>query len=316
VVSQNVNTALIHTEHGGPEVLFLREQPLPLPGPSEIRVRVSAAGLNPVDWQIVASSELAAAFGITLPSGFGNDFAGTVDAIGSDVDNWEIGDRVFGGARGQAAAEYLVVPAGSRHLHRTPDRIDDVTASVLDVAGRTASAVIDALSPGPDDVLLVSAAAGGVGTLVVQLAVRAGARVLGTGSPASFEFIRALGAEPVEYGQGLAGRVAELAQGQLSAAADLFGSEAAEAALQLGVLSSRVVTIEADRPPGDARAVNGSDARNGALEDLALSIERGEIRVHLAAAFPLEQFREAVELQRSRHLRGKVTLTMSESRSD
>lgn len=312
LVVQSVNTAIMHSTHGGPEVLALAERGRRPLEPTEVRVKVSSAGLNPVDWQIVESAELAAAFGISLPSGYGNDFAGTIDAIGSAVDNWQLGDRVFGGARGQAAAHYLVMPASSRHLHRTPAGIDDVTASVLDVAGRTASAVIDAIAPRPGDVILVAAAAGGVGSLVTQLAVRAGARVIGTGSPATFDFIRELGAEPVAYGQGLAARVSDLARGVLSAAADLFGTEAAEVALALGVDVSRVVTIEADAPPSGARAVNGSDARAGALESLADLIARDEIRVPIAAVFPLEQFREAVELQRSRHAHGKVAITMGD----
>lgn len=304
----------MHDVFGGPEVLSLQERALPRPGRDEIRVAVTAAGLNPVDWQIVESADLARAFGIAVPSGFGNDFAGVVDAVGPGVGTWAVGDRVFGGARGRALAEHMIVPAASRGLHRTPDGVDDLTASVMDIAGRTASAVVDAIAPGPGDVVLVGAAAGGVGTLVVQLAARAGARVLGTGSPAAADYLLGLGAEPVPYGPGLAERVRALAPGGVTAAADLFGTDTAEAALRLGARAGRVVTIEAAEPPAGARAVNGSDAGPRALGDLLRLVIDGRLRVPIAATFPLERFHEAVALQRSRHVHGKIAVTTAPGR--
>ena len=122
---------------GGPEVLQVRDVAEPHVGPGEVRVRVSAAGLNPVDWKIAASAEAAGRYGITLPAGFGNDFAGVVDETGDGVTGFAAGDRVYGGARGRAVADYAVVRPGADLLLHTPDGVDDITASALVIAGRT-----------------------------------------------------------------------------------------------------------------------------------------------------------------------------------
>jgi NADPH:quinone reductase-like Zn-dependent oxidoreductase len=310
-VAESVSRAVVHDSFGGTEVLRLIDRETPVPGPDELRVRVSVAGLNPVDWQIVESGELAAEFGIAVPSGFGNDFAGVVEAVGSGVSTWRIGDRVFGGARGAAVAEHLIVPAASQRIHRTPAGVDDATAGVLDIAGRTASAVADALALGPDDTVLIGAAGGGVGTILTQLATLAGARVLGTGGVESAVHIRSLGAQPLRYGPGLLERVRLAAPEGITAAADLFGTETAVAALQLGAPAGRVVTIEADDPPSGARPVNGSDARPGALLELLRLVQSGGLRVPIAATFPLDEFQRAVDLQRARHARGKVAVVMA-----
>lgn len=114
-----------------------------------------------MDWQIVESEELSSAFGLSLPSGFGNDFAGVVVELGPGVTRWTVGDRVYGGARGAAVATSVVLDEHHRSLHRTPDQLSDLTAGVLDIAGRTASAVADALSSQPGETVLVGSAAGG-----------------------------------------------------------------------------------------------------------------------------------------------------------
>src|SRR3954471_21160108 len=99
---------------GGPEVLKLREVPAPQAGSAQIRVRIAAAGLNPMDWFMTSDAETAARFGLSLPSGFGTDYAGVVDQVGEGVTGFAIGDRVFGGALSRAVADYVVVePAGA-----------------------------------------------------------------------------------------------------------------------------------------------------------------------------------------------------------
>ena len=200
---------------GGPEVLNLREVPAPQAGSGQIRVRVTAAGLNPMDWFMTSDAETATRFGLSLPSGFGTDYAGVVDQIGGGVTEFAAGDRVFGGALSRAVADYVVVDvagtiAAGGDAHHTPDGVDDRTAATLAIAGCTAAAALAVVKPGPDDTLLIGGAGGGVGVFAVQLARLAGARVIGTGSATSADALSALGAEPVAYGDGLADRLRAL----------------------------------------------------------------------------------------------------------
>ncbi|MGW6280262.1 NADP-dependent oxidoreductase [Kribbella sp. NPDC055071] len=297
---------------GGPEVLDLREVPAPEAGPGQVRVRVTAAGLNPMDWIITADADTAARFGLSLPTGFGTDYAGVVDQIGAGVTGFAPGDRVFGGALSRAVADYVVVDVAvataADEAHHTPDGVDDRTAATLAIAGRAASAALAAAALGPDDTVLIGGAAGGVGVFVVQMARMTGARVIGTGSPASFEFLRDLGAEPVAYGEGLVDRVRALAPGGVTAAIDLYGVETVQAARQLGVPDGRICTIAA-QVDGVPRA-NGGSAAPGALEEVARLVAAGELQVPIAASFPVGQIRRAAELQAGRHVHGKVVIDL------
>jgi NADPH:quinone reductase-like Zn-dependent oxidoreductase len=174
-----MSRAVIQDSFSGLEALEVRDVTDPHAGPGEVRVRVSAAGLNPVDWKLAGSAEAAARFGLTLPTGFGNDYA--------------------------------IVRPGTDLLLHTPDGVTDLTASTLAIAGRTADAAISAIGVHAGDTVLIGGAAGGVGVFAVQLALRAGGRVIGTASPPAFSFLSGLGAEPVAYGDGLADRVKVLA---------------------------------------------------------------------------------------------------------
>lgn len=310
-----MSRAVIYESFGGPEVLELREIPDPHPGPGEVRVRVTAAGLNPMDGGIVFfGGDLAAQFGIRLPSGFGFDFAGVIDEVGPGAEGFAVGDRVFGGAMGKAVADFLVtrtVPEAPDALFHTPAGISDEVAATLPVAGSTAVAALEAIDLRSGDVLLVGGAAGGVGVFVVQLAKLAGARVIGTAAETTFGFLQQLGVEPVAYGAGLADRVRALAPQGVSAATDLFGTETVEAALALGVPPERISTIAAGpNPPGGVRATGGSDAGPDALDRITEGILQGHITVPMAASFPIEEIRAAVTLQGGRHVHGKVVVTL------
>jgi NADPH:quinone reductase-like Zn-dependent oxidoreductase len=304
-----MSRAVIQERFGGPEVLDVRDVAEPHAGPGEVRVRITAAGLNPVDWKLASSAEAAARFGVSLPAGFGSDFAGVVDEVGDGVTGFAVGDRVYGGARGRAVADYAVVKPGADPLLATPDGVNDITASTLPVAGTTADGVLAVIGAGPEDTVLVGGAAGGVGVFVVQLARRAGAMVIGTGSEGTFGFLRELGAEPVAYGEGLADRVRLLAPQAVTAAADLIGTQTAQAALELGVAPARIATIAAASPPDGVQATGGWRATPGALDRIAAAIAAGEITVPIAATFPIEQIRAAVQLQRDGHVHGKVVIT-------
>ncbi|MCO5974131.1 NADP-dependent oxidoreductase [Actinoallomurus soli] len=306
-----MSRAVIYEAFGGPEVLELQEVPEPHAGPGEVRVHVTAAGLNPMDWGIAARPESAARFGITVPSGFGSDLAGVIDEVGDGVTGFAVGDRVYGGALGRAVADFVVVRPPVDALWHTPEGISDEVASTLPVAGLTAAAALAAIGPRPGDTVLIGGAAGGVGVFAVQLARLAGATVIGTASPGTFEFLRQVGAEPVAYGAGLADRVRALAPGGVTAATDLFGTETAEAALALGVAPERISTVAAGpNPPGGVRATGAIDAATDALEQITDAILAGELTVPIAAAFPVEKIRDAVTLQAGRHVHGKVVVTL------
>jgi NADPH:quinone reductase-like Zn-dependent oxidoreductase len=309
-----MSRAVIYEEFGGPEVLEVRDVPEPRAGPGEVRVRVTVAGLNAMDGALSSMPEAAARFGITVPSGFGYDFAGVVDEVGPGADGFALGDRVYGGAMAEAVADFLVMktPAPRPNaLFHTPDGISDEIAATLAVAGLTAAAALNAINLRSGDVLLVGGAAGGVGVFVVQLARLAGATVIGTASESTFEFLRQLGTEPVAYGPGLEDRVRALAPGGVTAATDLFGTETAEAALALGVAPDRISTIAAGpNPPRGVRAAWGGDAGPGDRERITDALLAGRISVPIAATFPVEQIRDAVTIQNGRHVHGKVLITL------
>ena len=207
----------------------------------------------------------------SLPTGFGTDYAGVVDQAGDGVTGFAPGIRVFGAALSRAVADFVVVDAAgsiaANEAHRTPDGVDDRSAATLAIAGRTAAAALAVVNPGPADTVLIGGAAGGVGVFAVQLARLAGARVIGTGSATSSDFLRGLGAEPVAYGDGLADRVRALAARRVTAAIDLHGTETVYAARELGVPDGRICTIAAQ---GDGiTPANSAGAAPGALEEVA-----------------------------------------------
>jgi NADPH:quinone reductase-like Zn-dependent oxidoreductase len=300
---------------GGPEALELRKVPVPDVGAGQLRVRVTAAGLNPMDWFMTSDAATAARFGLSLPCGFGNDYAGVVDEVGDGVgDLYNVGDRVFGGAFSRSVSDYVVVDAPGHigkggDVHRTPDGLEDRIAATLAIAGCTAAAALAVVNPGPSDTLLVGGAGGGVGVFAVQLARLAGARVIGTGSATSADALRALGAEPVTYGEGLADRVRELAPDGITAAVDLHGTDTIAVGRELGVPDSRMTTIAA--VVNGVTPANGASAAPGAIEEIARLAAEGGLRVPIAATFPVDEVRAAVKLQAGRHVHGKVVVDLA-----
>ncbi len=244
--------------------------------------------------------------------GFGTDYAGVVDQVGDGVTEFAAGDRVFGGALSRAVADYVVADVAGTiaalGAHHTPDGVDDRTAATLAIAGCTAAAALAVVNPGPGDTLLIGGAGGGVGVFAVQLARLAGARVIGTGSAASADVLRALGAEPVAYGDGLVDRLRALAPAGVTAAIDLHGTETMQAARDLGVPDERITTIAAQ--VDGVTPANGAHAAPGAIEEIARLAAAGQIRVPIAATFPVEQIRAAVELQAGGHVHGKVVIDL------
>jgi NADPH:quinone reductase-like Zn-dependent oxidoreductase len=266
-----------------------------------------------MDWFMTSDAETAARFGLSLPCGFGTDYAGVVDQVGVGVSEFVVGDRVFGGALSRAVADYVIVDVAGTiavggEAHRTPDGLDDRTAATLAIAGCTAAAALDVVEPGPGDTVLIGGAGGGVGVFAVQLARLAGARVIGTGSASSAGALRALGAEPVTYGDGLVDRVRALAPAGVTAAVDLHGTDTVHAARELGVPDERI-TLIAGLVDGITSA-NGANAAPKAIDEIAGLVAAGQLRVPIAATFPVEQIRAAVELQAGRHVHGKVVIDL------
>jgi NADPH:quinone reductase-like Zn-dependent oxidoreductase len=264
-----------------------------------------------MDWFMTSDADTATRFGLSLPSGFGTDYAGVVDQVGHGVTEFAAGDRVFGGALSRAVAVHVLVDmtgtiAVGGDAHHTPDGVDDRTAATLAIAGCTAAAALDVVKLGPADTVLIGGAGGGVGVFVVQLAQLAGARVIGTGSVASADALRAIGAEPVAYGDGLVDRVRALAPAGVTASIDLHGTDTMQAARELGVQDERITTIAAQ--VDGITPANGANAAPGAIDEIARLVAAGQLRVPIAASFPMDQIRAAVELQAGRHVHGKVVI--------
>ncbi|PFG30134.1 NADP-dependent oxidoreductase [Paramicrobacterium agarici] len=298
-------------QFGGPEVLEVVEQEVPDAGPGEVRVRVHAAGLNPVDWKIAADPQNASRFNVTLPAGNGNDFAGVVDRVGDGVSQWKVGDPVFGGARMHAQADYILARAET--LNSVPDGMPIEQAACLDIAGRTATAIVRRMDVADGDTVLVSAAAGGVGLLVSQLCVRLGATVIGTASTGNHDFLRDLGVLPLAYGDGLIERIRDAAPHGVDIVLDHAGRETLDTAEALGIPADRINTI-AEKPYGATRGFNTfgrAESTTDELRALAARIAEGAIVLPIAARYPIEQVRDAYERQIAGHVRGKIVLTLS-----
>ena len=297
--------------YGDIDVLNVVEVPRPVPAAGEALIRVKAAGINPGEASI-RKGLLADRWPATFPSGEGSDLAGVVEELGPGVDSVAVGDEVIGWTDGRGShAELVVVPA--EHLVPKPAGVTWEAAGALFVAGATAWAAVRAVAPSPADTVVVSGAAGGVGSLAVQLARHAGARVIGLAGEANHEWLRSHGVIPVAYsGEGLADRIREAAGGRIDAFVDTFGGGYVKLAIEeLGVAPDRVDTIidwGAAVQYGakvDASAVGSSPQM---LAELAGMIDRGELEVPIARVYPLDDVRDAYRELEQRHTRGKIVL--------
>ncbi|NEN07460.1 NADP-dependent oxidoreductase [Diaminobutyricibacter tongyongensis] len=297
-------------EYGPPENLKVVNVQPPWPGPGEVRVRVMAVGLNAVDYKAMAGGPAVNAFGLKLPSGIGYDFSGFVDEVGAGVTRYTPGDAVLGSKPFEAAADFVIV-AEDGQLIPKPAALTFEVAGALGAVGRTAMASVASLELDESDTVLVSAAAGGVGVLACQLAIRAGATVIGTASAANHDYLSDLGVIPVEYGEGLADRIREsLHDGQpLTAALDNHGPETIDVAIELGVPVERINTIAAYGPAARGAAhVGGSRATNDHLAEIAELLAQGELVLPIDSIFPIERAAEAYRRLAAGHVRGKVIL--------
>ena len=297
--------------YGGIDVLEVRDVPRPTPGAGEVLVEVKAAGINPGE-ALIRQGFLHDRWPATFPSGQGSDFAGVVAETGADVGTVAEGEQVIGFSDQRASqAEFVVVPA--EQLTQKPENVTWEAAGALFVSGTTAYAAVRALALKPGDTVAVAGAAGGVGTIAVQLAKRAGATVLGIAGPSNDDWLTAHGVVPVNYGDGLADRLRDAApDGQIDAFLDFFGGGYVELAVtELGIDPQRVDTI-IDFPAIERFGVkfegNADAADAKVLAELADLIAAGELELPVAQVYPLDQVKDAFRRLEQRHTRGKIVL--------
>jgi NADPH:quinone reductase-like Zn-dependent oxidoreductase len=298
-------------EYGGVDVLQVRDVPRPVPGPGQVLVQVKAAGINPGEAKI-REGLLHSRFPATFPSGEGSDLAGVIAETGPGVTGWTAGNEVIGYTDNRASqAEYALVEA--ENLTARPAAVPWPAAGSLFVVGATAYAAVRAVALSPGDTVVVSGAAGGVGSIAVQLARRAGATVIGLASEPNHAWLAEHGVIGVSYGDGVVGRIRQAAP-KVDALIDTAGGDYVELALNdLGVAPSRIDTIvrfDAVAQYGVKADGNGAGASAAVLAELAGLIADGELDFPVAATFPLDQVREAYTELAGGHVHGKIVLTM------
>jgi NADPH:quinone reductase-like Zn-dependent oxidoreductase len=295
--------------YGDADVLRVVDVPRPVPGHGQAVVRVRAAGINPGEASIRAGL-LHERWPATFPSGQGSDLAGVVDEVGDGVAGVAVGDEVIGFTHDRASqAELVAVDAD--HLTPRPPGVPWEAAGALFVVGATAYAAVRAVAPDKDDTVVISGAAGGVGTIAVQLARLAGARVVGLASPPHHDWLLDHGIVPVDYGDGVEERIHDAADGRIDAFIDTFGGGYVDLAISLGIAPERVDTIvdwTAAQRYGVRTDGNMAGARAGVLAELAGMIDSGRLDLPIARTYPLADVREAYRELEQRHTLGKIVL--------
>lgn len=305
--------AITYSRYGGADVLELSELPTPKVGPDTVLVRVKATSVNPVDWK-VREGYLDAIMDATFPVVPGWDVAGVVEQVGLDTPELSVGDEVFGYVRkdvvsGGTTAELVAAPV--RTLARKPAAWTWEQAAGAPLAGLTALQTIDRAGVSSGQTVLVHAAAGGVGSMAVQIAVARGARVIGTASERNHEYLRSLGAEPVTYGEGLAERVRALAPEGVDVVLDYIGGEALATTpdvLREGGTVASVVDAAARDELGGHYVWVRPDVEG--LTELARLADAGQLTVDVAEVYDLADAAKAHEASRTGHVRGKVVITV------
>lgn len=317
-VAVRMTTIVVATAFGGPEVLSVVDEPVGVPGNGQVLIDVRAAGTNPVDYKTYSGASGKDVSRLPIRLGF--EASGVVSAVGDGsvgaAGPLRTGDEVIGYPIQGAYAAQVVVRASS--LVPKPSALSFEEAGGLLLTGVTAVHALSAIGLGSGDTVIVHGASGGVGLMVVQLAVNAGARVIGTASADGHAYLRQLGAEPVTYGDGLVEKVRALAPTGVDAAIDAAGSdEAVDASVALVADRSRIVTIAAFQralelgikaigvgPGGDP----GTEIRAAARLELARQAEAGKLHVRVARTYPLIDAASAHRELMLGHTHGKIVL--------
>ncbi len=293
--------------------LTVREVPDPKVGPGAVLIEVRAAAVNPVDWKIMAGY-LEPLLDTILPAVPGWDVAGVVAAVGPDTPEFAVGDEVFAYARkdvvhGGTFAERVAVPAEA--VARKPASLSWEEAAAVPLAGLTALRSLERVGITPADApgrtVLVLGGAGGVGSFAVQIATAFGARVIATASTANHDYLRSLGAEPVDYSGGTAERIKELAPGGVDAVADYVGGqlETTLAVLGPGAAQTSIADSEVIGKGGSVVWVRPDGAQLARLGNLA---EEGKLKVSVEKSFGLDEVGAAFDASRTGRTRGKLVV--------
>lgn len=300
---------MTYSAYGDPQNLTLTEMPAPKVGPGWVLIAVERAAVNPVDWKLMAGG-LDAMMDVVFPVTPGWDVSGVVEAVGPDVPEFSVGDRVASYARkdyvhGGTYAEHVAVPATS--VAKVPESVDLATSAGLPLAGLTAKRSLEILELTADDTLLIHAASGGVGHLAAQLAVDAGARVIGTASEANHPRLRDLGVEPVAYGDGLVERVRELAPQGVTTVADFVGGvlEQTTAVLAEGGRHISIADPSVEQRGGHWVWVRPDGPR---LAELLSRLADGTLDLVVDRTVPLAEAAEAMEVSRRGEANGKLLI--------
>jgi NADPH:quinone reductase len=298
--------------YGGRDVLYIADIDMPVPRAGEVLVEVRAAGINPGE-AAIRTGAMHELFPATFPSGEGSDLAGVVAEVGSPStgdSDFAVGDEVLGFSFQRSShATHTAVPVGQ--LIHKPPQLSWEAAGSLYVVAATAYAAVRSVAPQPGETVAVSAAAGGVGSLVVQLLALRDVRVLGIASARNAEWLRAHGVVPVEYRDGLAQRLREAAPDGIDAFIDLFGPDYVQLAVDLGVPPQRVDTIISFQKAAEvgAKTEGSAEASTPAvLSEIADLIVSGAIDFDVAATYPLDRVADAYEDLEQRHTHGKIVL--------
>ena len=298
--------------YGGRDVLYIADIDMPVPRAGEVLVEIRAAGINPGE-AAIRSGAMHEQFPATFPSGEGSDLAGVVVEVGSPSigdSDFAVGDEVLGFSFQRSShATHTAVPV-DQLIHKPPQLSWEAAGSLYVVAA-TAYAAVHSVAPQPGETVAVSAAAGGVGSLVVQLLALRDVRVLGIASAGNAEWLRAHGVVPVEYGEGLAQRLRDAAPDGIDAFIDLFGPDYVQLAVDLGVPPQRVDTIISFQKAAEvgAKTEGSAEASTPAvLSEIANLIVSGAIDFDVAATYPLDRVADAYEELEQRHTHGKIVL--------
>jgi NADPH:quinone reductase-like Zn-dependent oxidoreductase len=299
--------AVTYREYGDPSVLTVEDLAAPHAGPGQVRIRVQAASVNPMDWKFRAGY-LAQMMPVTFPAVPGMDAAGVVDEVGEGVSGTALGDAVFGLTAGGATAEQALLVAWAP----IPEGWSVEQAAGAGVAATTAIRVLDLLGVKDGTTLLIEGAAGGVGSAAAQIALARGATVIGTASQPKHDFLRSLGVIPTTYGPGLPERVAALAPGGVNAALDTAGSGSlADLVAIVGDPHAVVSIADINAPTLGARLDTGSTgAPADALAQAAQLGAAGKYTPHVEATYPLERTAEAHAHSQGGHTQGKIIVTV------